>query len=514
MIIDEMRELRETGVQVVGALAGLVGAMLVVWGLVGGAPLVALSAALLVAAPVWFAVKRRCDPVARMVIAVTYPLLAGLLLAMASGTGWLLDMHMLFFAFLAVLAALADWRAIVVGTVVTALHHLLLNFVAPAYVFPNGADLARVLFHALVVLIEAGVLIALCRHFEALIRRLSETRNAEAARDAARHAEREAAAAEQREVLGIVSDRLGALAAGDLAARLEGLPPQYRGLETDLNAAFNSLCVTLGDVVIGMDSMTSGANEIRSAADDLSRRTEEQAANLEETAAAIAGVNASVQESAASSAHARRTIAETTARARDGVQIVSEAVGAMQQIENSSQEINSIIAVINGIAFQTNLLALNAGVEAARAGEAGKGFAVVANEVRALAQRCADAADEVKALISASSVQVGRGVDLVGRSGNAFAAIMQDVTALSDAIQTIADSAATQAENLSQVTGVVSELDRSTQQNAAMAEECTAAATSLTREARLLNDAIANFNVGPRLPGHGTATAPLISHAA
>lgn len=166
MVIDEMRDLREAGVRVVGMLAGLIGVVLVVWGLIAGALMIALSAGLLVAAPTMLAIQRRCDVAARMVIAVTYPLLAGLLLAMASTTGWLLDMHMLFFAFLAVLAALADWRAIVVGTAVTALHHLLLNFVAPAYVFPDGADLARVVFHAVVLLVEAGVLIALCRQFE------------------------------------------------------------------------------------------------------------------------------------------------------------------------------------------------------------------------------------------------------------------------------------------------------------------------------------------------------------
>lgn len=305
----------------------------------------------------------------------------------------------------------------------------------------------------------------------------------------------------------IVSDKLGTalkqVSDGDLTARINGFPEEFRQVEIDFNAAFDTLAATLGHVVSGMNAMTGGASEIRSAADDLSRRTESQAANLEETASAITSINASVQESAATSASARRTIAETTARARDGEQIVSEAVGAMQQIESSSQEITSIIAVIDGIAFQTNLLALNAGVEAARAGEAGKGFAVVANEVRALAQRCADAADEVKALISASSVQVGRGVDLVGRSGEAFAAIARDVAVLSDAIQTIADSAAAQAENLSQVTSVVGELDRSTQQNAAMAEECTAAATSLTREAGLLNDALANFTVGTSAQGAG-----------
>ncbi|MCM0000499.1 MAG: globin-coupled sensor protein [Erythrobacter sp.] len=319
----------------------------------------------------------------------------------------------------------------------------------------------------------------------------------------------------EERVRALVSDKLGTalrqVAAGDLTARIDGFPSEYAQVEHDFNAALGTLCATLGNVMSGMGAMNAGATEIRSAADDLSRRTEEQAANLEETATAIVSINASVQESASTSESARRTIADTTERAADGSQIVSEAVGAMQQIESSSQEINSIIAVIESISFQTNLLALNAGVEAARAGEAGKGFAVVANEVRALAQRCAEAADEVKALISASSVQVSRGVDLVGRSGDAFAAITRDITTLSGAIQSIATSAAAQAENLSQITAVVGELDRSTQQNAAMAEECTAAATSLTREAGLLDSALSQFTVGER---GGFARPALLSRAA
>ena len=313
----------------------------------------------------------------------------------------------------------------------------------------------------------------------------------------------------EEKVRALVSEKLGTalrqVADGDLTARIDGFPPEYREVETNFNAALGTLAATLANVMSGMAAMNAGATEIRSAADDLSRRTEEQAANLEETAGAITSINSSVRESAATSATARTTINATSARAQDGAQIVTEAVAAMQQIESSSQEINSIIAVIETISFQTNLLALNAGVEAARAGEAGKGFAVVAGEVRALAQRCAEAADEVKALISASSVQVGRGVDLVGKSGEAFAAITRDITALAGAIETIATSAATQAENLSQINTVVGELDRSTQQNAAMAEQCTAAATSLSREAVQLDRALAQFTVAAPSAGFGTS---------
>jgi methyl-accepting chemotaxis protein len=320
----------------------------------------------------------------------------------------------------------------------------------------------------------------------------------------------------EERVRAIVSDKLGAaleqVSAGDLTARLTGFPEEYRKVEADFNTAIGTLRDTFGSVVVGVEAMTGGATEIRSAADDLARRTEEQAANLEETATAIAAINSSVQESAATSAKARSTIAETTTRANDGAQIVSEAVGAMQQIEASSQEITSIIAVIESISFQTNLLALNAGVEAARAGESGRGFAVVANEVRALAQRCTEAADEVKALISVSSTQVSRGVDLVNRSGDAFAAINRDVADLSGAIQSIANSAASQAENLSQINQSVSDLDRSTQQNAAMAEQCTAAATSLSREANTLNGALGQFEVGIDSPAR--AASPALARAA
>ena len=287
----------------------------------------------------------------------------------------------------------------------------------------------------------------------------------------------------------IVSDNLGTaleqLAQGDLTVSVEGFPDEYRKVEQDFNAATAALGGTIAQVVAGVNAMTTGSSEIRFAADDLSRRTEEQAANLEETAAAVAQTTQKVQQTAEVAGKARATIQSATRMADDGSSIVAEAVGAMDQIEKSSSEINNIISVIDSIAFQTNLLALNAGVEAARA--------VVASEVRALAQRCAEAADEVKSLITVSSQHVSNGVDLVSRSGEAFAAITRGVAELSQAIETIADSTDVQAESLSQINTVVGDLDRSTQQNAAMAEQCTAAATSLAREAQQLGDAFAAF---------------------
>ncbi|MEE4207142.1 MAG: globin-coupled sensor protein [Erythrobacter sp.] len=316
----------------------------------------------------------------------------------------------------------------------------------------------------------------------------------------------------KEKVRSIVSGKLGlaleSLSRGELTARIDDIPKEYREVQANFNAAIDKLRATIGTVIAGVGTMTTGSGEIRSAADDLARRTEQQAANLEETAAAVAQTTERVQATAETTGMARATIEDTTAKAGDGAKIVAEAVTAMDQIEQSSQEITNIISVIDSIAFQTNLLALNAGVEAARAGESGKGFAVVASEVRALAQRCAEAADEVKALINVSSGHVTAGVDLVKRSGEAFAAINQGVAALSAAMQDIAASTEVQAESLAQINTVVADLDRSTQRNAAMAEQCTAAAGSLASEAHKLGQTVGQFDIGLRggaLPGASPA---------
>jgi len=494
--VKELANLRLRGVRILAGVACAISLIAMAWGLGEGAIVLAGSAALLCALPIWFALSGRSDGVARLVVGSCFPLLAGLVLSLASGTGWQIDMHMLFFAFLALTTLLADWRVIVVATILTALHHVALNLIAPQYLFQNGADILRVLFHAGIVLLEAGVLAFLCVQMEGLVVGVAAAREEQARIDAERAAERERVAREQQVVLDKLSERLDLLASGDLVTSLATpFPGGYDPVRTMLNSAIDAVRGALARVVEGMDTMTSGSNEIRSASDDLARRTESQAASLEETASAIAAINASVQDTALTSQRARGTLDGTVTRAEAGSQIVSQAMVAMQEIEGSSQKISNIISVIESISFQTNLLALNAGVEAARAGESGKGFAVVANEVRALAQRCAEAADEVKELVTISTHHVGNGVELVNRSGAAFTAILKDIESLSGAIQAIAASSSEQAGNLSQINVTVSDLDRSTQQNAAMAEQCTAAASSLTGEAAAVSRELAHFDL-------------------
>ena len=314
--------------------------------------------------------------------------------------------------------------------------------------------------------------------------------------------------AKQRVVVDELARALEALAAGDMTYRIETpLAPEYESLRTGFNNSINGLGDIMSSVSDTASSVHSGASEIRAASDDLALRTEQQAASLEETSAAMNQVTSMVRETAKGAAEVNRSIDEAHREASEGGAVVKRAVGAMGAIEKSAHEITQIINVIDGIAFQTNLLALNAGVEAARAGDAGKGFAVVANEVRALAQRSADAAKDIKALITTSAEQVGAGVALVGETGTLLDRIVTRVGAISGMITTIAESAETQATNLQQVNGAVSEMDKMTQQNAAMVEESTAAARSLAGEAEALADVVARFKLGGEAPAR-RAVAP------
>jgi methyl-accepting chemotaxis protein len=325
----------------------------------------------------------------------------------------------------------------------------------------------------------------------------------------------EAAAREQAVVVAALGEGLDHLTRGDLTYTLtQPFPPHYAKLQSDFNAAIGQLKDAMSVVVTNVSAIRSGAGEISHAADDLSRRTEQQAASLEETAAALDQITATVNKTASGARQASQTVQAAKDDAETSGAIVRDAVGAMGAIEKSSQEISQIIGVIDEIAFQTNLLALNAGVEAARAGDAGRGFAVVASEVRALAQRSADAAKEIKTLISASTQQVDAGVNLVGQTGEALQRIVSRVSEIDGLVSEIAASAQEQATGLQQVNTAVNQMDQVTQQNAAMVEESTAASHSLSQEAEVLAGSVSRFRIGDTPAANRAAAArPAQRHA-
>ena len=303
-----------------------------------------------------------------------------------------------------------------------------------------------------------------------------------------------------------LSEALKQLAANRLDCQITtAFPDGHDELRRDFNAAVASLSEAMAAVRSSATGVLNGANEIRTASDDLSNRNEQQAATLEETAAAMSQVTDGVKESAISAGEVQKSITEAHQEATQGGAVVTRAIDAMAAIERSAQEISQIIGVIDGIAFQTNLLALNAGVEAARAGDAGKGFAVVANEVRALAQRSADAAKDIKALITTSTEQVAGGVTLVRETGNLLGKIVNRVGEITDLVGEIATNANIQASSLDMVNNAVGEMDRVTQQNAAMVEQSTAAARSLADEARELNTIVGRFENGASYGGSSDA---------
>ncbi|MGQ3016062.1 methyl-accepting chemotaxis protein [Phenylobacterium sp.] len=318
----------------------------------------------------------------------------------------------------------------------------------------------------------------------------------EAAEAARQKAEAEVLRVERARVVKTVGEAMAALSRGDLTHDMpDDMPEEYSQLRADYQAAVDSLGGALQAIRAATDTMAGGAEEITSASHDLSRRTEQQAASLTETVATVGQIVAAVRQSADNAKQAAEAASTARSDAERSGEIMGQAISAMQRIETSSTQIGQIIGVIDEIAFQTNLLALNAGVEAARAGDAGRGFAVVAQEVRALAQRSAEAAKEIKGLIAGSSSEVEHGARLVKDTGAALHSIVERVGHIDGLIAGIASAARDQSENLDQVNGMVGQMDQTTQHNAAMAEESNAAAASLQSQSKELSRLVAYFRI-------------------
>jgi methyl-accepting chemotaxis protein len=334
----------------------------------------------------------------------------------------------------------------------------------------------------------------------------SDVRHALEAERAAAEQRRDAQDAAQRVVVGNLGEALGCLSEGDLTHRIEQrFPEGYERLRDDYNAAVDKLSRVIAASLEAVSMIHGGTAEITEAADDLSRRTEHQAASLEEAAAALDEITSTVRQTAEGATKTRKVVERARSAAGASGTIVDQAVNAMGAIEKSSSQIGQIIGVIDEIAFQTNLLALNAGVEAARAGEAGRGFAVVAQEVRALAQRSADAAKEIKTLIATSAAEVGQGVEYVGKAGEALRAIADEVDEIDTLVSAMAASAQEQARGLAEVNTTMNQMDQVTQQNAAMVEETTAASHTLAQEATRLAQRMSELRIDRGSPARRQA---------
>ena len=559
----------------------------------------------------------------RCLVASCYVLQAAAFVLLCSGHPWQVDMHMYFYAALAISVATFDSRAILAAAGVTAVHHLALNFIAPAWVFPGGADFARVVLHAAIVIIQTVALLTLTYKLheaistadekskelmkaqdileqenlerekmveqlsealasadekskellkaqaiveqeslerEKMVEQLSEAlasadekskellkaqqiveqeslereKMVEQLSEALASAdeksqellkaqaivEQESAEREQmverltkaqqtleqdskqrQDMVQRLAKALSGLAAGNLTTRLQTeFSGDFEKLRTDFNSSLQSLERLISEVIEQIANIDMNAEEISKASNTLSSRTENQAASLEETAAALDEITVTVETTAKGSKEANDLVSSTQERALKSGEVVQEAVKAMGEIETSSSEIAKVVSLIDDIAFQTNLLALNAGVEAARAGDAGKGFAVVANEVRTLAQRSSDAAQEIKTIISESLKHVEKGVHLVGQTGTELDGIVEQVTSCSALVSNISTATVEQATALSEVNSAINQMNQLTQHNAAMAEETTAACYSLSSAAGQLNKIVEHFKIDQNAP--------------
>ncbi len=469
------------------------------------------------------------------------------------GHAWQIDSHMLYFALLASLVILRSIPALLFAAAIIALHHASLSVLMPSLIYPTGGlweNIERTLLHAGIVVLETVALVITVLQLVSLERatqlktnelleslavsdaarkeaQLSQKQAEEAKQDAQQaqeraeatvlqleaaevtrqsaeiekhkiqknHDERDKAKSQEQalvvEALRIALRRLGT---GDLTARISrSLPKEYDELRDGFNAAVRSLEEMVSEVATRSMQMDAEIHEISMSTNDLALQTEQQAMTLGSTSLALGALTRIVKENADSVDEVNGSSQSAQLSAKQSGEIVSDASVAMQLVMGEAQEIAKIVEVIDAISFQTNLLALNAGVEAARAGDAGRGFAVVASEVRALAQRSAESATDIRTIISRSEEQVARGSNKISDSVSALEKVVAAVQGITERMELIAGSTQQQSVEISSVNASVGDLGAATQRNAAQFEQTNAACLSLAQNASTLRELTERF---------------------
>ena len=310
-----------------------------------------------------------------------------------------------------------------------------------------------------------------------------------------------------------VRDVADAIARGNLSIEIACAPGDTVSVMASMAAMRNSLADTVGTVRQNAHSVATASAQIAQGNQDLSQRTEEQASALQETAASMEQLSATVRQNADNANQANQLAQTAASVAARGGEVVGQVVTTMKGINDSSRKIADIVSVIDAIAFQTNILALNAAVEAARAGEQGRGFAVVASEVRSLAGRSAEAAREIKGLIAASVERVEQGSALVDQAGVTMNEVVGSIRRVTDIMGEISAASNEQSSGVAQVGQAVTQMDRTTQENAALVEQCTAAAESLKGQAQQLVQAVAVFKLSQGSAEHAAVSTPSLGRA-
>jgi methyl-accepting chemotaxis protein len=421
--------------------------------------------ALLMGASIFAAYASKAGAGSQMSLPFLGMAMVGLMIHVARGHN---EAHFAVFAFMACLVVYRRALPILIGAGTIAVHHLSFNQLQAMGWGPmcfSEPSFMRVVEHALFVIAEAGILLFLAARAKA------DFHTAE-------------------NLMGIAEKLVGEDGSIDLS--IAQMPSEDRATRKLLDALIH-ISAAIDQVRDTAESIRSAASEIATGNHSLSSRTEQAAASIEETAASVEQIAATIKTSSDHARQANQLAAQASGVAVEGGEAVSRVVATMTGIQNSSRKITDIIGVIDGIAFQTNILALNAAVEAARAGEQGRGFAVVAGEVRTLAQRSAEAAKEIKQLITSSVEQVESGSSLVGNAGDTIGEVVNQVRRVTDLVGQISVSSSEQHNGIDQINTAIGLLDQATQQNAALVEETAAAAESLKHQADQLSRAVSVF---------------------